>query len=177
MLTKTLSFFSWNVRGLGQASRCEDVLSELLSSRPSFVALQETKLQHTSALKAKTFLPKRLSSWDTINSTGASGGILSAWDNNLCSCTLSHKCRYSLTTTFTLTADGSLLSLTNVYAPTKHDEKRVFLSEMANVADTISGPWIVIGDFNLVRDPSDKNTPSFDASEVALFNDLINNIG
>ena len=78
MLTKMLSFFSWNVRGLGQASRCEDVLSELLSSRPSFVALQETKLQHTSALKAKTFLPKRLSSWDTINSTGVSGGILSA---------------------------------------------------------------------------------------------------
>ena len=56
-------------------------------------------------------------------------------------------------------------------------KKAPFLSEMANVADTISGPWIVIGDFNLVRDPSDKNTPSFDASEAALFNDLINNIG
>ena len=38
-LSKIVSFFSWNVRGLGQSSRCDDILSELISTRPSIAAL------------------------------------------------------------------------------------------------------------------------------------------
>jgi hypothetical protein len=34
MLHKLISFFSWNVRGLGQSSRCDDVLAELISPLP-----------------------------------------------------------------------------------------------------------------------------------------------
>jgi hypothetical protein len=45
MLTRTLSFLSWNVRGLGQSCRCDEVLVELILQRPSVVAIQETKLQ------------------------------------------------------------------------------------------------------------------------------------
>jgi exonuclease III len=43
-MSKNLSLLSWNVRGLGQERRCQDVLSELIAERPSLVTLQETKL-------------------------------------------------------------------------------------------------------------------------------------
>ncbi|KAF8670726.1 hypothetical protein HU200_050391 [Digitaria exilis] len=78
MLTHTLSFLSWNIRGLGQNTRCEDVLSELIAQRPSIVALQETKLHSLSDSKRKSFLPTRLSTYTTRPSVGATGGILTS---------------------------------------------------------------------------------------------------
>ena len=59
----------------------------------------------------------------------------------------------------------------------KHEEKQVFFSEMLDVTSSISGPWIILGDFNLVRDPSEKNSTSFDGQEAQHFNDLIPSFG
>jgi len=80
MLNKLISFFSWNVRGLGHASRCDDVLTELIASRPTVACLQETKLSQVTLVKMKTFLPVRLSTFSTRPSAGSSGGILTMWD-------------------------------------------------------------------------------------------------
>lgn len=85
MITHSLWFLSWNVRGLGQTSRCEDVLAELIAQRPSVVALQETKLQDANVAKLKLFLPSRLLTCVARASVGASGGILTAWDASVCS--------------------------------------------------------------------------------------------
>lgn len=34
---------------------------------------------------------------------------------------------------------------------------------------TISGPWAIIGDFNLILHPADKSTANFNSNEVLLF--------
>ena len=68
----------------------------------------------------------------------------------------------------------SEFTLTNVYAPIRRDEKQGFFTELASVAATICGAWIVIGDFNLTRDPADKNNDNFNFAEANNFNDLIN---
>ena len=75
-----LSFCSWNVRGLGQTTRRDDVLAELISARPTFVVLQETKLQSLEVHKPSSFLPFRLRSCVARDAIGASGGMLTAWD-------------------------------------------------------------------------------------------------
>ncbi|CAN6282627.1 unnamed protein product [Urochloa humidicola] len=85
MNNRSISFFSWNVRGLGQACRRKDVLSELISCRPTFAALQETKLSNLEQRDLSTFLPTRLKNCVTRPSLGASGGILTAWDDRSCS--------------------------------------------------------------------------------------------
>ncbi|CAN6228896.1 unnamed protein product [Urochloa humidicola] len=177
MLNKSISFFSWNVRGLGQNARCDDVLSELISARPTIAAIQETKLSALSRPKQKTFLPIRLSSVATVNSTGASGGILTAWDQATISCDAVVERQYTLTTTYRLNADGTAFSFTNVYAPTLRSDKPLFLAELASLADGIDGPWMILGDFNLTRDPEDKNSDNFNVSEAHLFNSTINELG
>jgi len=68
-------------------------------------------------------------------------------------------------------------SLTNVYAPTNREDKASFFSELASMADSISSPWMVLGDFNLTRFPDDKNTDSFNISDANHFNELINTLG
>jgi len=175
-MNRNLSFCSWKVRGLGQAARRDDVLAELISARPVIAALQETKLQSLSALRPTSFLPSRLHNCVTHDSNGASGGILTTWDDNLCTMTTSASEQYTLTTCFRLAQDTTEFTFTNVYAPAHHEDKQSFFSELAAVAANIRGPWIVMGDFNLTRTPVDKNNDHFNAAEANGFNDLINSL-
>jgi hypothetical protein len=46
-------FGSWNIRGLGQQQKCDDMLTKLISLNPSMLFLQETKLNEIPTLKAK----------------------------------------------------------------------------------------------------------------------------
>jgi hypothetical protein len=46
-------FGSWNIRGLGQQQKCDDMVTELVSLNPSMLFLQETKLNEIPTLKAK----------------------------------------------------------------------------------------------------------------------------
>jgi len=40
----------------------------------------------------------------------------------------------------------------------------------------VNGPWVVMGDFNLTRDPGDKNNGRFNYTEANEFNELINTL-
>lgn len=174
MTNKNISILSWNVRGLGQLQRYEDVLTELIARRPDVVALQETKLEGVDLPKRKTFLPSRLSSFATRPSLGAAGGILTAWDSTTITLSFTFELHHSLTTVLTFNADGGTLSITNVYVPTAHTVKPAFLAELTSLANSIVGSWMLIGDFNLMREPSDKNTSAFNFTETKMFNDAIN---
>ena len=133
MLNKMLTFFSWNIRGLGHTSRCDDVLAELASTRPSFVALQETKLSHLTGVKHNSFLPVRLASCATVNVEGASGGILTAWDSTVCRLESTHARTFSLTACFHLAADNTRLTVSNVYAPTISADRPHFFAELYEI--------------------------------------------
>lgn len=37
--------------------------------------------------------------------------------------------------------------------------------------------WIVMGDFNFIRSPSDRNKPRGDVNQMLLFNEAISNLG
>lgn len=47
--------------------------------------------------------------------------------------------------------------LTSVYGPQEDNEKLLFLEELEAIRDAYSGGWLIIGDFNLIMDESDKN--------------------
>jgi hypothetical protein len=70
---------SWNVRGLGDSDKCDNVHVDLLFAKPSVVGLQESKLGPVWSSKAASFLPQPLCAFDSVDSIGASGGLVSAW--------------------------------------------------------------------------------------------------
>ena len=37
--------------------------------------------------------------------------------------------------------------------------------------------WLLIGDFNLIRKPEDRNRPGGNTSEILLFNETISSLG
>ena len=171
------SVFFWNVRGLGQSSKCDEIKRILTARSPTFVCLQELKLEQVSHFKKLSLLPPSLRSIVHLPSVGASEGIITAWaasDFDL----LDHSLGvFSLTTRFQATASNLSLTITNVYGPCDSPSKPEFLHELSSIASSTSGPWAIVGDFNLIRYAEDKSNDTFNIREASLFNAFINDCG
>jgi hypothetical protein len=84
---------------------------------------------------------------------------------------------YSLTTTLTSPLTNTALTITNVYAPSNHQDSPAFLAELADLLPSISGPWLLVGDFNLLRGAADKNQGHLDNHLCSLFNNTLDCLG
>ena len=60
-----------------------------------------------------------------------------------------------------------------VYGPADHSLSHLFLDEISNMIDSCGLPLLIGGDFNLMRSPSDKNSPNFSWSLADAFNAFI----
>lgn len=149
----------------------------LTSTDVDISVLQETKLQDVSHFKALSFLPQSTQHFNFKPSIGASGGILTAWRHSSVEQISHSEDEYSITTLFSHQAMNVSFYVTNVYGPCEHAHKPLFLDSLSTIADSISGPWVILGDFNLLRDPSEKSNENFDATEADWFNSFINALG
>lgn len=174
MVNVKFSFCCWNVRGLGQPKKCSDVLSELIAINPHACFLQETKLSTLPILKQKSFLPRHLDIIHPFPSTGSAGGMLSAFSSAHFALLAMDAGTFTQSSTISCLASPHALVITNVYAPTDHAQKSAFLHELSTCAPTNATPWIILGDFNLLRHPAEKNTAGFRQAEADMFNDFIN---
>jgi len=60
-----------------------------------------------------------------------------------------------------------------VYGPAQHDRSAYFIDELSNICQGCVLPLVIDGDFNLIREPSDKSSPFCDQSLMDLFNKFI----
>jgi hypothetical protein len=121
-----------------------------------------------------SFLPPQLSDYVTVDAVGSSGGIITIWDPQFLSLTSSRRDRFSLSTVLLSTLSALTFVVTNVYAPADHSLTPIFLEELESLGPLFNNlPWMIVGDFNLLRCPTDKNNPSFDLSLANAFNDSI----
>jgi exonuclease III len=176
MLVKLL-LACWNVHGLGQRRKRDDVRAAVDSFLPSILCIQESKLTDISSLLASSFLPSTLRHFIFKPSIGASGGIITAWDNQTLQLMHHSIDEFSITSTFSHRADSLTFSIVNVYGPCVHDQKPAFLDSLAQIFATLSGSVAIMGDFNLTRSPRDKSNGNFNGSEATQFNEFINNLG
>nr|XP_020167362.2 uncharacterized protein LOC109752860 [Aegilops tauschii subsp. strangulata] len=102
--------------------------------------------------------------------------MVTAWDPSVLSLSASSASRYTLTASLSSTRCALSFRFTNVYAPSDHAFTADFVEDLMSVAAGITGPWLVLGDFNLIRFPHEKNNNRFDASRAAVFNSLVNSL-
>nr|CAB3463513.1 unnamed protein product [Digitaria exilis] len=171
---RPLTILSWNVRGLGDKRKCDNVRLAFPCPLPSISCLQETKLTAIDQFKAASILPRPLSSsFNFKPSSGSSGGLLTAWDPNHLVLLSYPTDRYSITTSFRSTAANTEFAVTNCYGPCVHAEKQAVLEELISLYSSISGPWVLLGDFNLIRSPAERSNDNFDSTESGWFNNAI----
>jgi exonuclease III len=70
-------------------------------------------------------------------------------------------------------SDGFKFTLYGVYGPAKQNRKEAFLSELAHICSRESLPFVIGGDFNIMRHLDDKNTDNFDTRWPNRFNAVI----
>jgi exonuclease III len=173
---RCLEFGSWNVRGLGRPAKCTDVKAAISNFNQKILCLQETKLEEISQFKAMTFLPPSLRSFHFIPSIGASGGILTAWDDRDIECTNVIYNSFSILNSFSSRLTDLSFSVTNVYGPCTTAVRPNFFDELKNLGPFVGGPWTIFGNFNAMLDPDDRSNASFNSSDAALFSATINTL-
>lgn len=163
----------WNVRGLNSPARSAIFQVLVAASSPSIVCFQETKVEVVSRDIVRQCLGNRLENFYYLPAVGTRGGILIAWDDTVVSLSSSH------TTANTLTAlvqphGAPVWWLTGVYGPQSDADKAEFLLELEEIRDLHAGPWAVVGDFNLLVNPEDKNNELINRRMIARFRAKLN---
>jgi len=103
------------------------------------------------------------------------GGVLIAWDPAFFSLDNFIK-PYSLSTSISSTTSNIDFTVTNTYGPSDHSASLPFLQNLLELPPLITGPWILLGDFNLVRCAADKNNGQINVPLTNAFNDAIHQL-
>ena len=84
------------------------------------------------------------------------------------------KLKFCLTVVLRNTYDNFTWKLCVVYGSPYNEGKQEFINELHSLFDNWSGPFLIGGDYNLVRDLSKKNNGVIDYHRADKFNDWIN---
>jgi hypothetical protein len=125
----------------------------------------------------RIFCPKRFDGLAYQPSVGRSGGILNIWDSSVLSGDRVFQNSFPLSVDFKSAKDDGAWTLTNIYAPCQDAQQLAFLSWFHNIQVADDVDWLIVGDFNLIRSPNDRNKPGGNINEMLLFNEAISNLG
>jgi hypothetical protein len=67
--------------------------------------------------------------------------------------------------------------MTNIYGPCSSERKNVFIDWFSNIDMPDDSDWLILGDFNFIRRPTDRNKQGGDINEMLAFNDSISKLG
>lgn len=178
MNLQKIKILSWNTKGLGGMEKCNVVKNIIKEARCDICCLQETKWStddpscHAKALP--NFFEKRCAS---LLARGTKGGVIISWKRNY---TLlnSWATLHTISALLKQESTGGTFLITAVYGPSIDDAaiKREFIKELRNLAVGVHHPWILLGDFNLVRWRTDRPGDPRGMSLMILFNDIIRDL-
>jgi len=165
----------WNVRGLNSRARQDSVRTLINSMKVDVVCLQETKMSQISHGSILTSLGSDFSYFVELPSVGASGGILVAWRHALGPATATRVDNFSVSVQFCPT-NGQAWWLTCVYGPQGDDNKVLFLQELREIRLACQGPWLTLGDYNLITSDADKNNSNLNRAMMGRFRRFISDL-
>ena len=151
-----INLSSWNIRGLNQPHKQEEVRTLISSHKITLCGLNETKVRSArSSTIAKSLLP----GWKFLfnYSKHKVGRIWVAWEPSQVSiCLLSTTYQVIHTSVNILDSQQSFLA-SFVYGMNSDLERSTLWAELSTFSQSAhSQPWIVLGDFNSMRFPSEK---------------------
>ena len=167
----------WNVRGLNHVGKKQCLVDIIKECKADFVGFMETKKEQFSAFYLQSLVPGKNFVWHFIPATGTAGGILLGLNSELFEVVGYIDRKYTLFATVINKYDGFAWHLVIVYGTAYSEFKLEFLAELHDVMENASLPICVGGDFNFVRDSSDKSNGNINQHLALLFNGWINKWG
>jgi hypothetical protein len=84
-----------------------------------------------------------------------------------------HSEPFAISAHFTSKQSTQKWTLVNVYGPCNGDLRDVFVQWLYNLNIPIDEDWLILGDFNFIRSPANRNKPGGDVDDMLIFNDVI----
>jgi mannosylglycoprotein endo-beta-mannosidase len=165
------------VRGLNSEKKWNSIRDKIVESRCEIICLQETKRDQFDLGYIKNFCPADFDAFEFLPSVGASGGILTAWKSSTFEGHLAFTNDFAISVEFTSKLNNDNWVLTGIYSPCTAEGKRAFLEWFKEIQMPPEVDWLVVGDFNLIRKPEDRNREGGDVNEMFSFNEAINKLG
>lgn len=132
-MNSNFSILSWNVRGSITEDKALMVRKLVRRHNPCILGLQETKREQFHMRVAKYFWGNRTFKSTFIPATGASGGLAMIWDPDRVEVTSILKGRFSVSLLCVIKQKNITCICSNVYGPSKHEEKSLFWEEIRNI--------------------------------------------
>lgn len=141
------------------------------------ICLQETIKQKFTNRELTSLARGQDMFWEWISPEGRSGGLLIGADKDGVEIIDYKKGRFTQCLSVKSKEDGFSWGIINVYGLVQVDLKPEFLRELMEIILSLEIPIIVGGDFNLVRNSSEKYTDNVNSSLVNLFNQFASDTG
>jgi len=137
------------------------------------VCVQETKKEHFDVAFIKECCPPSFDEFVYVPSCGASGGLLIIWKSAVFSGLVMHCESFALSVHFTATQSAQEWVLLNIYGPCHGQAREQFIQWLYNLNIPDTEDWLLLGDFNFIRSPNNRNRSGGDANDMFIFNDWI----
>ena len=165
----------WNSEGFRDTAKHLRVQEEIREHKLDIVALLETERSNFAAPFLRGLAIGRNYSWYCLPTRGRSGGILVGINNDtLC---VKRVDAGDFCVKFHLRSnDGFEWNFVAVYGAAQDEHKYPSLAELARICDNNALPIMVGGDFNIIRNPQEKNNDNYNAHWPFVFNAIIESL-
>jgi exonuclease III len=166
---------NWNPRGLNDRAKRNTVREFVDSVRVNLVCLQETRLDVIDQFIVMQCLGPSFDGFAYLPAIETRGGILLAWDSSVLQVDNIVFDTFSLTG-YVRTRDQNNWWVTVVYGPQENEDKIQFLQELTERRTLCPGPWLLLGDFNLILRASEKNNQNLDRPMMIRFRNFVSSL-
>jgi hypothetical protein len=172
---KNWKVLSWNVRGMNDSRKWAAIRNTIKESTYISFCL-ETKKSIIDSSFLKNICPRRFNKFDYLASDRASGGLLTVWNDSQFVGEPVDLTSFAINVKLTSLQSGQQWFLLNVYGPCSSNSKADFTNWLYNLDASAYDLWLLLGDFNLIRHPENRNKPDGNINEMMLFNDIISHL-
>jgi exonuclease III len=172
-MLRNWNIFDWNIRGINSQHRWDDIRLRTEESSCGIICFQETKRETFDQAYLRNFCHRRFNNYAYIPSIDNSGGIITIWNGNLFTGIVTSQNSYQITIDFTCNLSGVKWTLTNVYGPAHNENRGEFLNWLCNIDTTYLKYWLIMGDFNLIKDPLGRSRPGGNYNNMMNFSSAI----
>ena len=172
-LLRSWNVLSWNICGLNSEPKQAALHNASLTSGCTIVCLQETKKTSFALAFIKSCCPRQFNCFAFMPSHGASGGIITIWKSSMFTGSVLFSDHFALVVNFTSTQSRQTWTLANIYGPCTGDDRITYTNWLYELDIPTTQDWLLLGDFNYIRAPDDRNKPGGSTQDMFTFNDII----
>ncbi|GMJ01242.1 hypothetical protein HRI_003793400 [Hibiscus trionum] len=167
-------FLSWNTRGLGSRIKRGAVKKVVVRLKPGVIFIQESKKKLVDIIVFSQICGQNQRySFAFSPSIGASGGLVSCWDEDFFSLKQNIIHSRFIASVGTIRPLDMKCVLVNVYALNNHSDRNCLWIELKEIITRLKLPVVIGGDFNIVRRQSEKLGVYFHKKAMNEFEDFI----